>query len=616
MTMDNHNSIILFDSSCNIKDLTKNKIQNSLIITFDYDSHKKLEKSGINHLISDSYLDQYFLSEYRKICWDLSKWYTLKSVEKAVEYDGLNLGEFFYLELFYILIPFLKKFYEISKIFEANSQSSFSASQNLYNIINSFSTNVKMLQSVKTIKSEFDYPYIDIPFKFGPKRSHIRISKSKFHKILSLSEKFQNLKVRKQSNKSAILLTNFSTNLSKEFLLASPQSKNIFVKFDRRSPSFWNYDTYSTVKKSGCMIENLSSLLDNNIKKKVANSQILINEKLNLLSNSTELHEFFSLNKISFWDAFQKTFFDLFQNTFLEVIREIEITKKLFSRYKFSCVLINNETGVHEQLVIKLAKRLNIPICFIYHGLMSHSKHYVQQQKFDRVIPFYSNNILVWGDGDAEYLVENGVPRENIKVLGSPFYDAIFNDKISSYTVLDNFILLATDFKALQRVERITVESMKKYEMIIDSVYRAVKKHNKKLVIRPHPLKDIGEKQIAKKLDPEIKVVIGGSILPLIKSCNLMVEVGDLSSVLIEAIALKKPVISIRLDAEKDDEPLFDSGACVRTSIQDFENNLSNILENEQFRDMLLKNEKTFLAGNMANQGSASNNIIKFLDSF
>ena len=95
-----------------------------------------------------------------------------------------------------------------------------------------------------------------------------------------------------------------------------------------------------------------------------------------------------------------------------------------------------------------------------------------------------------------------------------------------------------------------------------------------------------------------------------------MVEVGDLSSVLIEAIALKKPVISIRLDAEKDDEPLFNSDACIRTNIQDFENALSNILENEQFRDMLLKNEKTFLAGNMANQGSASTNIIKFLDSF
>ena len=199
MTIKNHNSIILFDASCNIKDLTKNKIQNSLIITFDYDSHKKLEKSGISHLISDSYLDQYFLSSHRKISYNLSKWYTQKSVEKAVEYEGLNLGEFFYLELSNILTPFLKRFFEISKIFEANSQSSFFASQNLYNIINSFSTNVKMLRSVKTIKSEFDYPYFDIPFKFGPKRAHIRISKSKFRKVLNLSEKFQNLKLQKQS---------------------------------------------------------------------------------------------------------------------------------------------------------------------------------------------------------------------------------------------------------------------------------------------------------------------------------------------------------------------------------------------------------------------------------
>ena len=62
------------------------------------------------------------------------------------------------------------------------------------------------------------------------------------------------------------------------------------------APSFWNRDTYSTVKKSGSIIENFSSLIDHNIKKIIADSQILINEKLNFLSNSTELHEFFSLN--------------------------------------------------------------------------------------------------------------------------------------------------------------------------------------------------------------------------------------------------------------------------------------------------------------------------------
>ena len=138
-------------------------------------------------------------------------------------------------------------------------------------------------------------------------------------------------------------------------------------------------------------------------------------------------------------------------------------------------------------------------------------------------------------------------------------------------------------------------------------------KHDKKLVIRPHPQKDIGEKQIATKLDPQIKVVQGGSILPLIKSSSLVV-VTDVSSVMVEAIILNKPVISIRVNPDYDD---FFTGnpACLRTDIEDFENNLSKILENEEFRNLLLKKQKIFLDENIVNQGSASINLIKFLDS-
>ena len=83
--------------------------------------------------------------------------------------------------------------------------------------------------------------------------------------------------------------------------------KNIFVNLGGISPSFWNHDTYSTVKKSGSIIENFSSLMDDNIKKTITDSQILINEKLNFLSNSIELHEFFSLNKISFSNFFNNS---------------------------------------------------------------------------------------------------------------------------------------------------------------------------------------------------------------------------------------------------------------------------------------------------------------------
>jgi len=610
-TMDNHNSVVLFDSSCNIDELTSAKIENSLIITFDYNSHKNLEKFGINHVISDSYLDQSFLSSVGKICFGLSQWYTQKSIEKTVEYDGLNLGEFFYIELYEILIPFLKKFFEISKIFEENRQSSFLTSNNLYDIIHSFSDDIKILQKENTIKSEFDYSHIDIPFKLGPKSSHIRIGRSKYLKLLNTSEKFLNLTRKKQSDNPAILLADFSANRYKEFFLAMPQSKNIFVKFDRNAPPFWNYNTYSTVKKSRSVIENSSSLIDDNIKKIIADAQNLINEKLNFLSNSTELPEFFSVNKISFWNAFKKTFLKLVQNKFIEFIREIEIVKKLLLKYKFSCVLVHAESGL-DLVLIKLAKRQNIPIILLEHGLTPLGKNILEHQKFYRALPVYSSKYLVWGNIDFKSCTENGFPTNKIEVLGVPFYDEIFNNKVPSYTESDNFILFATDFKALHTLESITVESMKKYEIIINSVYDIVTKHNKRLLIRPHPQKDIGEKHIAKELDPKIKVSVGGSILPLIKSSSLVV-VTDVSSVMIEAMALNKPVISLRVNPDYDDE-FCNPNACLRTSIEDFENNLSKILENEQFRNLLLKRQKTFLDENVVNQGSASISLIKFLD--
>ena len=260
-------------------------------------------------------------------------------------------------------------------------------------------------------------------------------------------------------------------------------------------------------------------------------------------------------------------------------------------------------------VVIKFAKRQNIPIILLQHGLIPNNSI----STFLRSFPVYHSKYLVWGNPVLKFNIENGAQRSKIEVLGAPFYDKIFNKKIPSYTELDNFILFATDFQALHKIGQITVEKMKEYEMIINSVYNAVMKHNKKLVIRPHPLKDIGEVQIAKELDPKIKVVVGGSILPLIKSSSLVV-VTDVSSVIVEAMALNKPVISIRIKPEVDDD-FSNPNACLRTNIEDFENNLSKILENEQFRNLLLKKQKIFLDENIANQGSASINLIKFLDS-
>ena len=83
------------------------------------------------------------------------------------------------------------------------------------------------------------------------------------------------------------------TMLSSMFKESSRSS--LFLNYFRNVPRFGLFEFCETHPQQ-IITENFSSLINDNIKKTIANSQILINEKLNLLSNSTEIHEFFSLN--------------------------------------------------------------------------------------------------------------------------------------------------------------------------------------------------------------------------------------------------------------------------------------------------------------------------------
>ena len=42
----------------------------------------------------------------------LSNWYQELQISKFLQYSGMNLGELFYIETYYLLIKFLKKYLE------------------------------------------------------------------------------------------------------------------------------------------------------------------------------------------------------------------------------------------------------------------------------------------------------------------------------------------------------------------------------------------------------------------------------------------------------------------------------------------------------------------------
>ena len=110
----NDNSkIFLFDSSCDLKELKQGmENKNSLVITFDYESHQLLNRNNIKHKISDIYLNYIDLETIQKKSYQLVEWFK-EEKSNELEYKGINIGHLIQVEFNYFLVPFLKNLIKV-----------------------------------------------------------------------------------------------------------------------------------------------------------------------------------------------------------------------------------------------------------------------------------------------------------------------------------------------------------------------------------------------------------------------------------------------------------------------------------------------------------------------
>ena len=306
-------------------------------------------------------------------------------------------------------------------------------------------------------------------------------------------------------------------------------------------------------------------------------------------------------------------FVNMCRKRFLDASKEFELAEKLLTKYPFSAILVWAETGLLEQIMISLAKKLEIPVILLQHGLDNDSPELITRNKFYGYPPKISDIMLVWGPTSKRCLVEHGLDEKKIVEIGSTFFDQIFNNIVKP-AFFQDYVLLATDPYSLMTPHELTVEFMETYEMIIKKVHEIASKQNKRLVIKPHPQKSANEEEIAKQIDPTIIVIKSGDILPLIKSSSLVI-VTDMSTVILDAQAMKKPVVSILLrDYCGTPEP-FKSNLCERVNINELDKWVTNVMNSNDLRNQIVLKGTMFVDLYLVNQGTASESLLKFLES-
>ena len=618
----NSESIILFDSISDSDDLD-HMISNDVlkIISFDYDTHKILKDKKINHEISDNYLSKNDLKIIQKTAHSLSEWYNADVISKDVYYKGVNLGSLVKGELINILVNYIKKFFELYKISKQFGDFTFIGSYTCCKIMKNFSKKTIKFQNSKIKNSQqFPLDLIKIKMQIGTKNhsKEFGISKNLFKKLKSISEKSSKLLLSKNSSiaetSKNVLIIEFDPIKYKSFFKQMPYSELNFLIYNRRRPTIWNFQSYNLIKKSGCFIETENSLSNANLKKIISNGRFQTETKiLDLFSKESFFKSFFSIEGISFWPTFKEFFQEYFQKRALEFIEEIELTKKLMEKYVFSSILILSEAGPNERIVLQLAHQKQIPVCMVQHSIHHDTKESYDMNVAKGALPIKSDHFLCWGKIIEEYAQNMGIETEKIHSVGSAVYDDVRFDE--EHCSKKEHVLLATGSPTKEHAADLTVKIIEKNMDAVKKICQLVTKYNKKLIIKTHPSPDeLDPSFIAKQVSPDIKVIKEGNISPLIQSCEILI-INNLTSPLMEAWLMKKPVMSLRVTENGwGIAKAFKNNSCLVTDIEKLDDDLKSVLNNEHVRNQLIIDGTKSAKEYLSYQNNGSKELIKFLE--
>ena len=607
-------SILIYDFSISIETLKKFIISKTIeVIPLNFQCYQKLLENNISCESPDKFLTTAEMNKIQQVSYELSDWYSEKEFLKILQYKNVNLGSLIQAEFINILVNFIREFQLIAKI-SKNISYSIACSSKVGNIVGQFTKNYKLVETnTNHINLPLDSVNTNYELKILGKKFEFRIGKKRLDSIKSISETFSNSLISSSKNNDSkfFLFSEINTKKYSNLLHEMSNYDENYILYNRRIPTIWDRESLNIIKNSKIIIEN-EKTIKQKIDSKTKNSKFDVNRIIIELKNHSDIFQKkFQISGISFWNNFKENFFNLIEKRFLNYTYEIDLSSKLLEKYSFDGIIVQNEIGPNEKILLSLGKLKKIPILLLQHGLIFDTDEAFTMNKYQGILGINSDYQLVWGNIDYQYRKKFSSDIEKIIKVGSPIYDKLNSVNNSKR----DYILLATSGPTREDIFDLTIETNLKNIDTIKKISEIIKKLNLKLIIKIHPSPDeYDPSDLVKKIDKNIQVVKTGNISELIKNCSLIIII-DFSSVILDAYLLQKPIISIPVKNNGYGIPTaFKNGSCLISKLENLERNLKNILSmnnTQQIQNEIISSELY-----LSNQGYSSKKLLDFLSKF
>ncbi len=605
------------------------KIKHTKIFAFDILSHKFLQKKNLEHFIAD---DQLNIKERKKIFDHIvSKlyWYKNNSLNHNLSINGYNILEM--LDPLYLhqkLLVALIQFNIIKKIIENEKPSKIFATQNMSKIISSLDHDIDIVLLNSEKSTTFDT--FDFRMTIFSKILSVKISMKNLKWMQNIFESFLgklcSFWLDPNDQKPIILLLEFDPSQFPDLFLNLKSSKYNLVILNRRKSTLSNSKSIQIMKNSNAKLVNFKNLLSKKEKIEIINLEKKSQKNLqDFWKDENSLKEIFTFENLSYWPCIRDFLIKQYEKEISNNIENLIQSKYIFQKLDIKCILYQYESGNFENTT--LSQRQKIPALLLRHGFSSYTKKFDELRwRHDqfRLVKLKCDEILLWGTYDYEFYLKFLLDSKKLKIIGSPRHDIFFktyknnseNDKIILITVPPMI-----EWTGLQDTHLAI-----RYENTLKKLIEKIKKmDNVKIIVKLHP--GWGWKfnsvliKIFHEIDPKISIYSTKSIKHLISESDLMININaednQPSTVILEGLIMKKPVINISLNEQNDDFEYNENSPFVEISYKsDVINYINLVLNDINFKQKLDLQIPVFLKKYLSNHKTASKELSDYLKSF
>ena len=605
-------------------------MENTTFVAADYETHKKLVDSNTKHELLDNYLQKKERLELYDFVLSKYTWYENLSRKSDFEFNNINiLSLMSSLEFHEFVLTVLIKLFSIKNIISNKSPNEIFVSAKFLkyvklvqdkNKIHTFDSNLKTEKSFLTDKIELRFNILSKPCTFY-------ISKKNYSSLKKIYENFfckiNNLWLDKKTSKEIILLVEFNTSTYEEMIRTLSKSKKQVVVLNRRRSAIWNKNSIGILKSNNVKILDPEKFFDLHADPEFALEHKRLNENLHELWKSKELFSIFSMKEISFWPLIKDRLKKIYDYRLDDYLKFIFQSRNFLTQLNIKKIICLGESGETENVLLQSVEN-DLDSILLQHSFLRYNPELKKLQwKYEdqNMLGLTCKKFFLWGNSDLNYFLENSkIQKDQLIISGSPRHDQFLQIKSSTNShIVKNILVTLSPIS--ERSGLGDTNLIIKYNYFLEKLLKILNEFNDlKITVKLHPGENPHNSILIDFLKNQSNITVFQIKNPneLIKKSDLMINISpelyDSSTIMLEGLLLRKPVIQLLLDDELSKVEPLKSPIIQISEIEHFEQVISKIINDEIYRKEIIEQISNKLNDYLSFQGNSSAKFLEIIE--